>query len=259
VAQVVLLLAALQVSALADDAGSAHMPAPRPLLAVPFTTIPPAGTADPNDPAWKSAATVTGLDLAPGSPVGEPAYGTRIKAMWDFDFLYIRCQVDNDLIPYCIAHGRNVDLTGDDLIVLQIDPQGSGHQWFQVEVSASNDVCDESLSLSGHDLKRSTTSNIEGLQTSTRLTKRGWLADIAIPATPLLAPGDSTQFAPLTTFRANFLRYQYVPAASPADPPRRVVMNWASVASGKEEVSPEGMGFVQLTGGPKPASTTTPP
>jgi hypothetical protein len=60
----------------------------------------------------------------------------------------------------------------------------------------------------------------------------------------------STQFTSTMTFRANFVRYQYVPAATAGAAPVRIAMSWASVTTGKEETSPEGMGFLQLAGAP---------
>lgn len=250
----------------ADEAGAVQLPPPRPFLVVPFTATAPSLSGDPADPAWNHAATVPALDFALGSVAGAARYRTTVKVMWDADFLYFRVLVDDDLIPHVAAHGRDVDLTGDDLVTLQIDPQGNAHHWFQIEISANNDVRDESFSVSGkldsdaqfgltqdviqHALKRSIAWQIDGLQTATRATRSGWLADVAIPATPLLAQSEATQFATSETFRANVMRYQYADAPSPLDPPQKFVMDWAPVGAGKEEYSPEGMGFLQLSGGP---------
>ena len=268
IAQAAFLLGGFNLASRADEAGPVQIPPPRPLLEIPFISKSPAPNANINDPAWNSAATIHNLGLALGSPAGQTLRATSIKAMWDLDFLYIRCQVDNDLIPYAAAHGPNGDLTGDDAVVLQIDTQGTAQHWMQLKVSADNDIRDESFSLAGivksdshfcldpelikHGLRRTVESNIEGLMTATRLTRGGWLVDIAIPATPLLTYTGKTQFASSMTFRANFLRYQYIDGASPGDPPQRLVMDWASVVSDKAEVSPEAMGFLQLVGGTSP-------
>jgi len=266
VAQAAFLLGGFNLGSRADEAGPVQIPPPRPLLAIPFTSRSPAANAQINDPSWDSAATIPNLGLALGSPAGQTPRATTIKVMWDLDFLYIRCQVDNDLIPYAAAHGPKGDLTGEDAVVLQIDTQGTAQHWMQLEVSADNDVRDESFSLAGilksdsqfcldpelieHGLRRSIESNFEGLRTATRLTRGGWQVDIAIPATPLLTYTGRTQFASSMTFRANILRYQYVEGAAQVEPPLRLVMDWAPVVSDKAEVSPEAMGYFQLVGGP---------
>ncbi|MDR3710855.1 MAG: carbohydrate-binding family 9-like protein [Capsulimonadaceae bacterium] len=261
---VALVIAGMHQTAFADVTLPVHIPAIRPVLEVPNTTLTPRVDASADDPAWASAAVVDSLGLALDSPAPEVALPTNVKLLWDADYLYVRFEVGGKLLPYGNIHGHDADLASEDCVGILIDPRGVGAHWLEILATPSNDIRDEAFWVTGtaqsddvfrlvdgviaHQLKREPGWNVDGLRSLAVATPTGWRLDMAIPATTILGTLEMTQFTPSTSVRANFLRYDYSPTAQGL---MRVALDWAPVPAGAEDLSPQGMGFLRL-------ETTTP-
>ena len=87
-----------------------------------------------------------------------------------------------------------------------------------------------------------TAFTMEGLVNAAKITPKGWIADVAIPAAAILRRTGGHDLVP-GTLRVNFIRYQW-----PLIHGKRlmVALNWSRVRQGCPHISPAAMGFVDL-------------
>jgi hypothetical protein len=151
-------------------------------------------------------------------------------------------------------------------VELFVDPKGDGRQWVEIELSPFNVIYDQLAVMTAdaqptpdlrlppdvynRDVWRDVTWNMDGLRTETRLMldagghTTGWIADMAVPADPLLHRLGQATFHPMT-LRANIMRYDWL---ATADPAKRTLLatNWAPVVWGCPHISPLAMGYLHL-------------
>ena len=268
----VLLLAVwLSGIARADNA------APRPRLSVPPASLAPAITADPSDPAWARAAIIPALTVSLGSDgKGLSPLPTQVKLLWDQNNLYLRflCTASEVYAP---LHGHDEALYKGDAVEVFLDAKGDGREWIELEVSPGNATFDQVTTLTAPPISNADlllTSDVlqrdwwvdlswslDGWRTAATVQKTngkvtGWTVDMALPAQAVLRRLGQAQFGPMT-MRANFLRYEQVPAvkAAGADPGasrRLLAMNWSPVLYGCPHISPLAMGYLVLAAAPAP-------
>jgi len=213
---------------------------------------------------WDGAASIDSLAFSQGAPVTvEPQPQTRVKLLWDADFLYIRfiCREDHEI--YSPYRGHDAPYYRADVAEIFVDPVGDGREFVEIEVSPDNGVFDQVHLLttdpqSGDDgvlgdeiINRDMWSfpgwNIPGLKHAASRWARpdgskGWLVDVALPAVLLRRTGRS-HFAPMT-LRANFLRYDHPLRGKERE---FVSLNWSPVIAGRPHRSPARMGYLVLT------------
>jgi len=241
--------------------------ATRPTLTVHHAATTPAIIADPADPAWPAAAVIDGLSLCLGPQgAGLKPTDTQVRVMWDADFLYVRfiCQEQSIYTP----HGTQRDAmhSQGDVAEVFIDAVGDCRQFIELQVNPLGGTMDgrhtittQPVSgpdgvLAGEVLKKYATfdlaGDMKGLRTAAAITDAdhggpGWIADLAIPAPPLLERAGLQKFHPMA-LRINFIRYDQPDPKVQPPAKKPVFMNWSPVVWGRPHRSPAAMGTLVL-------------
>ena len=236
----------------------------RPEITVPRISVAPSLRADPNDPAWNEAAVITELALSLG-PDGEglQPQPTELRLAWDATALYLRfhCQDDDIYAPHT---GRDAKHHQGDVVSVFIDPIGDARQWYEMQVSLSNQVLDKmylltaepkhrpdllvDFDLMSRELWEFVEWDMEDLHTAAALTDDGWLVELRIPAEALMRRHGEAELRPIS-LHANFLRYDWLAGVDGGlhkHGRRLVATNWAPVRYGQPHVSPAAMGRLHL-------------
>jgi len=240
-----------------------------PALDVPRAGVAPRVDANPGDPAWAFAAVIPALSMSLGPDAeGLSPVPTEVRLLWDADCLYVRflCEDDEAYSPH---DRRDAPHHEGDVVELFLDPVGDGRQYVELQVSPRNQVLDQLIfvtadpacledgRLTDEIALRDWWAHIEwdmpGLRTATGRLARGadgWIADIAVPAFPLLRRLGLSSFQPMN-LRAHVMRYDRPRLSSQdagAQTPARafIAMNWAPVAYGCPHISPAAMGTLRL-------------
>ena len=261
-----LLCVSVQATALHSGVAPSLRTHQPPSILVPHTTVTPSVDGSANDPAWNTSACVPALSLSVGPQSdGLTALPTQVQVLWDEKYLYFRftCRGDDAQSPY--TH-RDDPLYKADAIEMFLDPKGDAREWVEVEASPNNVIFDKLFLLTAdpvsgrdgvlvapirqRDLWTDVAWNLDGLRTSVRKVRNAdgtttWIADLAVPADPLLRRLGASQFSPMT-LRGNLVRYHWFGSTSQQ---KLLAMNWASVAFGYPHVSPQAMGSLVLVHG----------
>jgi hypothetical protein len=240
--------------------------APRPHVAVPFTTATPLVTAAADDPAWTAAAVVS-LDtpsLSSSPPPAIPIPVTEVRLLWDPAWLYVRflCHDDQTYLP---VHGPGAPIYQGDVVELFLDPVGDGREWVELEFNATNDIfqqitlctgepkSDAGLRLTQDVISRDMWSfpnaNLPHLRSAAAPWNVngqtvGWIVDVAVPAAELLKRLGLKKYQ-AASLRGNFLRYKHVllPTSSKRD---MLSLVWSPTLLGIPHRSPAAFGFIDL-------------
>ena len=237
-----------------------------PQVLVPRTAAPPGMKAAPDETAWNRAALIPRLTLSRGADAkGLSPLPTSVRLLWDAHYLYLRFRCADAEI-YTPIKGRDAELYKGDVVEVFLDPVGDARWYIELEVSPRGDIFDQMFSVTAQPrfnahgrlvddvLARDWWPNLswtlDGLRVATRVIPaqgqtKEWIADIAIPAAPLLRRLGKSQFEPMD-LRAHFLRYDWTAPLSTTHQRRLVAMNWATVDYGCPHISPAAMGFVTL-------------
>ncbi len=238
--------------------------APRPHLRVPRAQIIPRMDGSPDDPAWRNAAQIDGLTLSLGPQARNLEVPcTRVKLLWTPQRLFVRFIAEDDEIYSPFGSQRDATHFRGDACEIFIDPVGDGQQWVEIQISPDNGIFDKLFlvtapnqqtnadgtyaAATGRNVWEFDTWQVDDLQSATgrfqTVNSRGWIADLSLPAAPLLKRLGRKEFAPMT-LRANLLRYEW-----PQDAKGERSLNstnWAPVIWGKPHRSPAAMGFLEL-------------
>lgn len=173
--QPVLDVLALPLVPAAPAAPSA--PAAAPSYAVARTPAPPASLLAADEPAWSSAAPIEW---------GPAPYTTRFRALWSDAGLYLRFDAA-DPSPWHTLTKRDEPLWDEEVVEIFLDPDGSGRDYYELEINPANVVCDLRMIAPWPDKKGDIEWNLDGLETRVRLEKtpggetRGWTATAFLP------------------------------------------------------------------------------
>ncbi len=239
----------------------------RPHIKVPRALGKPAVTCDPNEELWARATVIDGLSLSLGpEAAGLSPVPTTIRLLWDEDALYLRYRCESDEI-YAPHSGRDAHHHLGDVVEIFIDPMGDARQWYEVQVTPTNQVLDKmflltalpehrqdlllDFDLMSRELWEFIEWDMPGLQHAAAIDEAGWTVDMALPAEALMRRHGEGHLRPII-MRANFLRYEWrkgIDGGENAEGRRLIAMNWASVRHGQPHVSPGAMGYLELIEG----------
>lgn len=272
----------------ADDSLRAHTGWRLPSLDVPRAPGPVDIDARWDNPAWNEAfpghhgppgfGVIEALPLALGAPSAARPHPTRVLFQWTPTVLYVRFVVvdDDGSAPYRRPGvvGRDAKHYQSDCVEVFIDPVGDGRQTAELQVSADNEIFDQQIlftaapSLDENGLVRNGREqwlmkewNLDGLQTATaafeRDGRRGWIADLALPARGILRRTGRDRYAEGDVLRAHVQRYKWIPAATrPGDDtepsPDLLPHTWGPVMFGNPHNAPGRQGFLRLRPAPTP-------
>jgi hypothetical protein len=187
-----LALAALPAAALAAD---------RPSYTVAVTKAEREALLAADEAAWAAVAPITW---------GPAAYATRFRAAWSDEGLYLRFDA-TDPSPWHTMTRRDEHLWDEEVVEIFIDPDRSGHDYYELEVNPANVVCDLRMIAPWPDKKGDIDWNLEGLETRVHPLgsaggTTGWTVTAFLPWTGLRAlpsaghvavppkPGDAWRF-----------------------------------------------------------------
>jgi hypothetical protein len=188
---------------------------------------------------------------------------TQVRVLWNGEFLYVRFRCIDSTIyaPHGIA--TNVLHSDGDVAEIFLDPVGDQRQFFELQSNPVGGWVD-----GVHVLTTQPSSDSEGVLSANVLrgdvwffqgweikglrivaapftdgNEKGWIADFALPAKPILQRLGLAKYHPMT-MRINFIRYDSngpPPNAAPT-----VDMAWSPVMWGRPHRSPAKMGTIVL-------------
>ena len=231
----------------------------RPQLAVPAAHAEPAVTAAEDDPAWNGAPAIPALGPCLGQSAADlPA--TSVAACWTPGCLFLRFRCAD---PVVVAAPADGDPYQGDAVEVFIDPQGDGRMYVELQVGADGRSHVQlwlmtAEARSGADgvllpelIRREQWAvpawDCAGLRVAARPCAGGWLADVALPAAPLLRRGGTAAFT-AQDLRVNLLRLDYAAVGAGAPAPR--LLAWSPVAPGRPHRSPQACGTFHLVTSP---------
>ena len=182
-------------------------------------TTPPAIDGLLNDPSWQKASWTDSFVNIEGVQKTPPLYRTRVKILWDDQFLYIGADLTEPHVWATLTTRDSVVYHDNDFEVF-IDPEGDERDYIEIEINAFNTIFDLLLKntyLRGgpaiHDW------NVKNLRSAVYVNgtlndpsdfDRGWSVELAIPwknfniSTQRSAPPEQNDI-----WRMNFSRVQW--------------------------------------------------
>lgn len=238
-----------------------------PVIAVQFTTQPPAIDGALEDSCWRNAFVINELQPRINGKNQEQvgSHPTQIRLLRDADNLYLSftCMDDDIYTTGSIPHDGNIYT--EDACEFFLDAMGDGRQWFEIEVNPFNQTLDMIYLFTGKPTDVTQTGRLtpeaasrdcwrfrewetEGLRTATgRIVEDkkviGWTVEMAIPAKNITKRLGGENLKP-GSLRANFVRYDYPKSANGKR--ETLFMSWALVEFGCPHISPMAMGKLIL-------------
>lgn len=143
-----------------------------------------------DDRAWGDAPWTEYFGDIEGSLAPEPQYRTRVKMLWDNEYLYIGADIEEPQVWATLTKRDTVIFYDNDFEVF-IDPDADNHEYFEFEMNALNTGWDLFLNIPYRDGgKPDDAWDIAGLRTAVHVdgtinnpddTDRGWSTELAIP------------------------------------------------------------------------------
>ena len=143
-----------------------------------------------NKPFWDAAPWSEDFVDIEGDLKPLPPKRTRMKMLWDDNYLYIGAELEEDEIWATLTERDSVIFHDNDFEVF-IDPDGDTHNYFELEINALNTVWDLLLpkpyrdggpAINGWDIAGLRTAvYIDGELNNPGAYNRGWSVEIAIP------------------------------------------------------------------------------
>ena len=141
-------------------------------------------------PFWDRACWSEDFVDIEGDLKPRPAKRTRVKMLWDDEYLYIGAELEEDQIWAEVIERDAVIFYDNDFEVF-IDPDGDTHNYYELEMNALNTVWDLLLpkpyrdggpAINGWDIKGLKTAvSIDGRLNDASADNRGWTLEIALP------------------------------------------------------------------------------
>lgn len=140
--------------------------------------------------AWKAVPWTEDFVDIEGDRKPKPRFRTRVKMLWDDDYLYIAAELDEPHVWGTLTQHDSVIFQDNDFEVF-IDPDGDNHLYAELELNALNTTWDLLLPMPYRDGGMAVNAwEIHGLKTAVRIagtlndprdTDRGWAVEIAWP------------------------------------------------------------------------------
>ncbi|GAA0529854.1 carbohydrate-binding family 9-like protein [Chitinophaga japonensis] len=179
---------------------------------------PPVIDGKPDEAAWSQASWTSDFVDIEGSRQPRPPLRTRVKMLWDEQYLYIAAELEEPHIWGKLLQHDTIIFHDNDFEVF-IDPDGDTREYFEIEVNARNTIFDlfmpRPYSEGAHALM---TWDAKGMRTAVHINgtlnqpddkDRSWTVEMAIPFTALhllgvpMVPGNGT------VWRINFSRVEW--------------------------------------------------
>ena len=147
-----------------------------------------------------------------------PYYQTRMKMLYDKQYLYIAAQLEEKHIWAYLSHFDDIVYHDNDFEVF-IDPSSVGRKYFEIEVNAQNTIFDLFLDKPYRFNGRALIDwDLKGLKTGVKLDgslnngndqDKHWTVEMAIPLEKLKLGYDPVWPVPKSVWRINFSRVEW--------------------------------------------------
>jgi uncharacterized lipoprotein YddW (UPF0748 family) len=175
------------------------------------------GAAD--DPAWLDAEWSNDFADITGSPSLNPSLQTRVKMLWDDQYLYVIAELKEPHIWGSIRQ-KDAVIFQDNDFELFLDPEGDGLNYYEIEVNALGTIWDLMLTkayqtggkpINSWDLKGLKSAiSINGTINNPDDRDSSWTVEMALPWSQLTR-GSAKEFHPAdgVQWRVNFSRVEW--------------------------------------------------
>ena len=132
---------------------------------------------DGDEAVWAGAAVIAW---------GSAPFATRFRALWSPSTLYVRFDAD-DTSPWFTMGRRDASIWEEEVVEIFLDPAGQGVDYYELEISPANVLCDLRVRRPYPNLLSETAFDLDGLEASVRLHGEGpgqapgWVATAAMP------------------------------------------------------------------------------
>ena len=212
------------------------------------------GRLDETD--WQAAALseafadIRGVDFQP-APIKE----TRMKMLWDDEFLYIAGIIEEDDVTASLKD-RDAIIYKDNDFEVFLDPDGDGKFYFEFECNAFGTLMDLIMDkpyveggnffMPWNCLGIKLAIHVDGKINSSRKADRGWTVEMAVPFASIAIGFDSPKLH--NPWRINFSRVEWLVKDGPAE-------NWVWNPTGKVNMHlPDRWGYLHFVDAPVNAS-----
>lgn len=204
-----------------------------------------------DDPAWQNAPWTSDFVDIEGDRKPLPKYRTRVKMLWDDQYLYIAAELEEPEVTATLTQRDSVIFKDNDFEVF-IKPLPDTRSYYEFEINALNTGWDLYLPKPyNEDGQPDNSWDIEGLKTAIAVQgtlnkagdkDRGWTVEIAYP----LSAFASRQAVPHprdgTTWRINFSRVEWTAGQAKED-------NWVWSPQGVIDMHVPGRwGYLRFSG-----------
>lgn len=222
-----------------------------------------------DEEGWQNATWTNSFTDIQGSSAPDPRFDTRVKMLWDDNFLYIAAMLEEPHIWAKLTE-RDAVIFMDNNFEVFIDPDGDTHNYYELEVNALGTFWDLMLThpyrnggmaIDAWDIKGLKIGiEIQGTLNDPSDTDEGWTVEMAIPwndleeASPDGPPSHGSQW------RVNFSRVEwqtnivdgdYVKQTNPDTGENLPEDNWSWSPQGLINMHfPEMWGYVQFSDKP---------
>jgi hypothetical protein len=130
-----------------------------------------------DDGAWAAAAVIEW---------GSAPFATRFRALWTPAALYVRFDAD-DTSPWFTMERRDASIWEEEVVEIFLDPAGRGVDYYELEISPGNVLCDLVVRRPYPNLLSQTAFDLDGLESAVLLHGEGpglapgWIATAALP------------------------------------------------------------------------------
>ncbi len=185
---------------------------------VGYTSIPPSLDETPDEGVWKQAVWSDLFVDIEGNLKPAPYYATRVKMLWDSDYLYIAAALQDKHVWAYLDERDQVVFYDNDFEVC-IDPSNTTHRYFEYEVNALNTIFDLFLpkpyragsgALISWDSKRLKHKvQVHGTLNNPNDEDSGWTVKMAIPFSDVTIGNNTHVPENGEIWRINFSRVQW--------------------------------------------------
>ena len=171
-----------------------------------------------DDPAWKRAAWTDWFQDIRGAGWPEPRFRTRVKMLWDDDYLYVAASLQEPDVWATLTQHDSVIFRDNDFEVF-LNPTGDTKNYFEFEINALNTGWDLFLPKPYRQGGKADNSwEIPGLLTAVSIDgtlnrpgdrDRGWSVELAFPWAAFRERSGLGRPDPGAEWRINFSRVEW--------------------------------------------------
>lgn len=202
-----------------------------------------------SESSWTKATSTTPFVDISGEGFAKPTYETTAKMVWDDEYLYVAATLQETEIKALLTQRDTIIYHDNDFEVF-LDPDGDGHNYFEIETNARGVVFDLMLDKpyrSGGNFMvqwdcpgLKVGIHCDGTLNNPKDKDKQWTVEMAIPHKALTINFTNPLKAG-NTWRVNFSRVQWLKEKAPEE-------NWVWMPTGKIDMHmPDRWGFVYFS------------